>query len=213
MPDGDSILLISASLMPCLVLGSQKVLNKCLQWMDGASQGWCWSCLEVTVQSPSSSGQGWAAVSVCQRPRKSKRRFLIPSVCSLFNPLLRVLLQEGIRGYMERRTWPPAWSSTNTCTPFIGVANIQLQPSTFTVHVHCAMFTSIWLIFGTTCCFQHFCCWRAEPHKQRGRSPLLWKSLEEAKWTDPSVTQNFTERVSGFLRPQWNHPKLTASCV
>lgn len=37
--------------VPHLVLSSQEVLSKCSWWVDGGFRGWCWSSMQVTVQS------------------------------------------------------------------------------------------------------------------------------------------------------------------
>lgn len=161
--------------MPCLVLGSRNVLDKCSWWADGVFQGWCWFCIKVTDPSiPFSVGSSLGCCAFCQRPHKTKRHFLT-SLCllPLFSLLLRVLLSraDGIiwKGGNDPLLIAPQAKALLIC---IHKANIYSQPSIFIVHVHCVVFIAPYgLSFGATCAHSTACA-RVELHRQWSWFPL-----------------------------------------
>lgn len=186
--------------MPCLVLGSQNMLAKCSWWADCVFQGWCWFCIKVT--DPSVLDPVWAAVHFVKDLTKPKDTFSPPSACSLYSLHSWEFFSRGQMDYTEGRKWPLAYFSTSKSTPYMYTQGKYLF-TIFHIYCSCSLYSVPYgLSFGATCAYS----------STNGAAQavelisFMWKSLNETKWTDLAITQNFIKRVYSFLYWQWNQP-------
>lgn len=143
----------------------------------------------------------------CQRLNRSKTLSHLPLSAPLIQSTLKTLLLRAYRivrkggndllGIVPRKNVLLTYEHTLQ----IFDHNPPDVSFTFVGHVYCSIWLGLWCNVHAS---RHFCLGEWNLTSSGNWFPLLWKSLDEAKWTNLAITQNFIKTVDWFLHLQWN---------
>lgn len=164
------------------------------EWMlfskAGTGLAWRWLLNPLHCQTK------LAAESFCQRPHKSKKAF---SHLHLSAPLIQSTPKSSspgghmrLQGKEEMTLCLLLHKQMHSCCIHCKYLITTLH---VIVHVHCVTFIPYGLSFGTVC-IPHSTPAVRSASQAVGTEILNCGSLDEAKWTNLSITQNCTERVN-----------------